>query len=376
MGLGVTVAAVLLLTGAGQASAAGVSVTSAKRLAFAANPGEANDVTISAAGANAVVSDAGAPLTAGAGCSSNSPNQVTCPNAVRISAALGDGDDHIRNTTSLPSHIQGNAGNDVIEGGAGDDVLLGEAGVDQIYGGAGNDTINTRGGLADLVDCGPGTDTLLSDAFDHVNATCESGSTPPPPGPGEAPAPPHGTNPLPVILPSPPGTRDPVKLGFPDGACPTKFLGTAAGDWIDGTGSADRMFGMNGDDVLNGLGGDDCLVGMAGNDRLYGGDGSDRAYGGAGRDLLVGGNGAERMWGNKGHDRLSGGGGADRLLGGKGPDRLSGGGGKDVLKGGAGRDVIDARHGARDVVDCGDGRDLARVDAADRVRHCERVITR
>jgi hypothetical protein len=38
--------------------------------------------------------------------------------------------------------------------------------------------------------------------------------------------------------------------------------------------------------------------------------------------------------------------------------------------------VIGARHGARDVVDCGAGRDIARVDAADRVRHCERVITR
>ena len=382
MGLGVTVGAVLLLAGASQASAAGVSVTSAERLAFAANIGEVNDVTFSAVGANVVVKDA-APLTAGAGCVADNANQVTCANVVRISAGLEDGDDHVRNATSLPSHMQGNAGNDTVEGGAGDDVLLGEAGVDQIYAGDGNDTVNTRGGLADLVDCGPGIDTLIYDSLDHVSATCENVPTaPPPPGTGEAPPPSRGGEPLPVILPAAPGTRDPVKLAVAEGECATRFLGTAGGDRIDGTGSSDRLFGMAGDDLLNGLGGDDCLVGMAGNDVLYGGDGSDLAYGGSGGDRLVGGAGAERLWGNQGNDRLTGGAGNDRLFGGAGRDRLSGGAGDDVLKGGrgrttyrggAGRDVIATRNGARDVVDCGGGRDVARVDGADRVRHCERT---
>jgi Ca2+-binding RTX toxin-like protein len=361
-------AAVLLLAGAGQASAAGVSVTTAKRLVFAANPGESNNVTISASGANAVVSDSGAPLTAGIGCVADSASQVTCPNVARISAALADADDHIRNTTSLPSHMQGSAGNDVIEGGAGDDVVLGEAGIDQIFAGDGNDMVNTRGGLADLVDCGPGIDTLVYDPFDHISSTCENASVPPAsPGPGEAPPPPRGDAAVPVILPAAPGTRDPVKLAVAADACPTRFLGTDGGDWIDGTGSGDRLFGMAGDDVLNGLGGDDCLVGMAGDDQLYGGSGFDLAYGGAGGDRLVGGDGNERLWGNGGNDRLSGGGGADMLKGGRG---------RNTYRGGAGRDVIAARNGARDVVNCGGGRDVARVDRADRVKHCERVIVR
>jgi Ca2+-binding RTX toxin-like protein len=385
MGLGVTAGAVLLLAGASQASAAGVSVTSAQRLAFAANVGETNDVTISAAGANVIVRDAGAPLTAGAGCAPVNPNQVTCSNVARITADLADGDDHVRNTTSIPSNIQGNAGNDIVEGGAGDDVLLGEGGIDQIYAGDGNDTVNTRGGLADLVDCGPGIDTLLYDSFDHVSSTCENATAPPPPGPGEAPPPPSSGAALPLILPSAPGTRDPVALAVAAGTCPTQFLGTAASDRVDGTGTGDRMFGMAGDDVLNGLGGDDCLVGMAGNDLLFGGDGWDLAYGGTGHDVVVGGDGGERLRGNKGNDRLSGGAGNDRLVGGAGHDRLSGGDGDDVLKGGrgrntyrggAGRDVIAARNGTRDVVDCGGGSDTARVDAADRVTHCERTSVR
>ncbi|HTE60729.1 MAG TPA: hypothetical protein VK631_10300, partial [Solirubrobacteraceae bacterium] len=219
MGLGVTAGAVLLFAGAGQASAAGVSVTSAQRLVFAANPGEANDVTFSAAGANVVVTDAGAALIAGAGCTTDNPNQVTCPNVVRLTVTLGDGDDHLRNTTSLPSHVQGGLGSDIIEGGAGDDVLLGEGGADQIYGGDGNDTITSRGGLADLVDCGPGIDTLNYDALDHISSTCENTpAAPPPPPAGEAPPAPPVSDPLPVILPAGPGSRDPVKLSVARGA--------------------------------------------------------------------------------------------------------------------------------------------------------------
>jgi Ca2+-binding RTX toxin-like protein len=64
------------------------------------------------------------------------------------------------------------------------------------------------------------------------------------------------------------------------------------------------------------------------------------------------------------------------LDGGRGSDKLSGGPGKDVLKGGSGRDRIGARDGVRDRISCGPGRDVARVDAFDKVlRGCE-VIRR
>lgn len=87
-----------------------------------------------------------------------------------------------------------------------------------------------------------------------------------------------------------------------------------------------------------------------------------------------GGPGNEKLRGTNGPDQIDGNGGNDRIHGRAGDDRLIGGPGRDVLRGGAGRDSIDARDGTRDLVVCGAGRDVARVDARDRVRGCERVI--
>jgi Ca2+-binding RTX toxin-like protein len=394
-----TAGALVLFGAAEGALAATVSVSSAHRLIFTAAPGEANVVTMGISGANVVVNDSGAPLTVGAGCAAAGTNQATCAGVTRITAALGDADDQFHNNTAIPSRVSGDGGNDIIHGGTGPDALLGEAGIDQLFGHEGDDTLNTRGGLADLADCGPGNDTLVYDSLDHVSTTCENtGPTPPPPGPGTAPPPPSGA---PVIPPAPPGSKDPAGFSLPNGACPTRFLGTANGDRIDGTDQGDRMFGMAGDDVLNALGGDDCLLGMDGKDSLYGAGGADLLYGAAGRDFMSGGAGADRMWGEdgsdrmsggSGHDRMSGGAGRDKMSGGRGNDRLLGGLGRDVLsgakgndrlkggkgrntyKGGPGRDTILARNGEADKINCGSGRDSARVDAIDVVTNCERVV--
>jgi hypothetical protein len=112
-----------------------------------------------------------------------------------------------------------------------------------------------------------------------------------------------------------------------------------------------------------------------------------------------------------GHDARKGGGpDNDELLGHHGSDRISGAGGKDViwgdwnprnnttrqrdvLRGGPGDDWIYPSHGStrvdagpgkdyvwayygRGVIDCGPGRDTARVrlQTAFRVRHCERIL--
>ena len=90
-------------------------------------------------------------------------------------------------------------------------------------------------------------------------------------------------------------------------------------------------------------------------------------------DTLRGGAAGDRMLGLRGRDRLIGRGGDDCLAGGAGDDTLRGGAGRDVLKGGRGDDRINARDGSFDVVDCGSGRDRARVDRVDRVRRCERT---
>lgn len=56
------------------------------------------------------------------------------------------------------------SGDDLIDGGGGADVLMGDGGAD---------TIRARDGIADSVDCGPGTDTAIVDTIDTVRA-CET----------------------------------------------------------------------------------------------------------------------------------------------------------------------------------------------------------
>jgi hypothetical protein len=107
-----------------------------------------------------------------------------------------------------------------------------------------------------------------------------------------------------------------------------KLVGTIAGDLMKGTSKRDHLLGGEGDDCLDGQGGPDRLDGSTGADRLRGGDG------------------------------------ADRVTGGPGPDRLAGE---------RGADVIHARDGLRELVRCGPGRDLARLDRRDRGIGCERI---
>ena len=55
---------------------------------------------------------------------------------------------------------------------------------------------------------------------------------------------------------------------------------------------------------------------------------------------------------------------------------MVGGPGKDTVSGGVGSDTVAAVDGARDVIDCGAGKDTAIVDAVDVVKGCETVKRR
>ena len=98
-------------------------------------------------------------------------------------------------------------------------------------------------------------------------------------------------------------------------------------------------------------------------------------------DRLVGTKAGDELKGLRGHDVLIGGRGADVLIGGRGPDKLIGGPGRDgfnmrdgVQLAARGNDTIDARDGGNDEINCGDGRDVAIVDATeDGVYDCEVV---
>jgi hypothetical protein len=66
----------------------------------------------------------------------------------------------------------------LIDGGPGNDTIVGGGGADRLYGGPGNDTINSFDGTADIVNCGPGTDTVMADP-DDVLIGCERRKQPP-----------------------------------------------------------------------------------------------------------------------------------------------------------------------------------------------------
>jgi Ca2+-binding RTX toxin-like protein len=344
------------------ASSASVSI---QRVFYNASPGEVNQLTISASGGAYTLTDAGASIQAGAGCT-GAGNTVTCGAALirGITVMGGDGGDSLENTTSTPSTLSGGDGADSVTGGSGNDILRGNQGIDTISGGAGDDSIDVRGDRADMVSCGAGTDSVRADATDLVAADCENvdrggtQSTPPPSG-GPAPTPAAG------------GLLGPEETGrLARGACAAEKMGTPGADRLIGTRLGDSIFGLQGNDVIRGGARDDCLFGGLGGDRLSGNRGNDRLLGDdTGSDVP----GRDRLSGNAGNDLLVGGPGRDRMSGGSGNDRLRAGGGRNILKGGAGSDRLTAANGRFDIVNCGRGEDSARVDRMDRVRGCEHV---
>jgi Ca2+-binding RTX toxin-like protein len=104
-----------------------------------------------------------------------------------------------------------------------------------------------------------------------------------------------------------------------------------------GDGDSEVIIGFAGDDLVLAKNGHDCAVGGPGDDRIDGGGGMDRLTGGPGRDVLV--------------------------------DREDG----NAFDAGPGRDSVYARNGARELVQCGPGKDRAQIDRNDRARGCELV---
>ena len=160
-----------------------------------AAPGERNAIQVELAAAldgSLAVSDAGAPLQAGAGCGMDPlRGAVVCPGPRRIEIVAGDGDDQLVVAAPVPARLRGGQGDDTLSGGArgdridagsgddslsggsGNDRLLGRTGRDSAAGGRGNDAIVVRDRKHDAVDCGRGRDHVRAEVLDSLDFSCE-----------------------------------------------------------------------------------------------------------------------------------------------------------------------------------------------------------
>ena len=339
-------------------------------LVFRAADGEKNNVNLQAGADASTISFyfGGSPAITSfpAGCDDHIDwGYVTCPTPPAVKWELGDGDDWYATSYDLPSglavtvdggagsdrlsgddlgetflggdgndDLEGNEGADTLDGGAGDDELSGYSGGDRLLGGEGNDMLHPddyEEPSADVVDGGPGVDTIESDYGSRytdvqypVGITLGGGAD-------------DGR----------PGENDDLQsverliLSDPGG----KVVGSDADEYVK----------------LHQVGANGVLIGNGGSDELRGGDGADSVDGGTGDDKLDGGYGDDTITGGPGRDSIS----ADLAGGDCGPL---------WCKFPYGNDTVDARDGEADSVTCGAGTDKVLADAADTVApDCEQV---
>jgi hypothetical protein len=115
-------AALALLLGAAAPAAASTARVDGSTLVFEGGPAEANDVAVAYASGTWTVTDSGAALIAGSGCSG--VGTVTCTGATSADIGGGDGNDRITvGPTTLPVDLHGDAGADQIHSDASNATL-------------------------------------------------------------------------------------------------------------------------------------------------------------------------------------------------------------------------------------------------------------
>ncbi len=135
---------------------------------FLAEDGQANVVTVALHDRRHDLLDAAHEVVASGDCVRVDVRKASCPAAIPLRIEAGDGDDALT--------VLSDAGV-LLDGGPGADRLVGGPGPDQFSGGPEDDTIVSRDGVAEDVNCGEGTDTLVADLEDRA-AGCESVDVP------------------------------------------------------------------------------------------------------------------------------------------------------------------------------------------------------
>jgi Ca2+-binding RTX toxin-like protein len=324
-----------LLAAASPALASNAFLIPSDVVRYAADPGEANDVTVTAVPnrfeRNVVqIEDPGASITAHDPCTAEPSlfNGVRCLGdpeltAAEVAATLGDLDDRFDGRLAGDrAMVGGGPGDDLLIGGRGD-VLAGQDGDDTLRGGPGGDTLSGGDGW-DIADYSDRTVSL-------------SVSIPEPPAPSAATVGSTRFIDLPDSLVRPLGYRN---LGpGNDGA---------SDEWDDVQADVEEVSGGEAGDTLIGSSATNWFNGHAGADGLWGfGD----------TDVLLG------------HTSN------DYIVGGEGNDLLDGGAGQDYLNGEGGNDTISAQDGERDRIDCGSGVDAVFADPIDEIANCSAPTT-
>lgn len=294
-------------------------------VSYQAAPGEVNDLTLTGAGDEKVLTDSGAEIEPGEGCTTITAHSVMCTHEdlAGVDASLGDGED--RFTSEGPGFdVSGGPDDDVLDGGDSGGYLRGDDGADVLqggktttwfYGGRGADTLVGTDQNDRLVG-GPGADSIDGRGDSEVDwggaGRLEDWSE------GDVVSYEDHASPVTVDLTLPAGSS-----------------AGAAGEG-DTLTSIESAVGGRGDDVLMAR---KQLLSDAFGSALTGGRGDDVLHGGPARDLLGGGGG---------DDSIRGGGADDQLYGGSGHDTLIGAGGMNELL------SSDSGKPQRDSVRCGD----------------------
>jgi Ca2+-binding RTX toxin-like protein len=373
-----------LATGAAPAAASTVQLDG-PTLTYDAAPGESNRLTVSSSGGTLTVTDTGATVTAGPGCTSSSSTKATCPSAsvTTMDISTGDMNDTASvSGTSIPTTFDDGPGNDTMTGGNAVDTFVSGTGSDTFHGGASQDIADYSSRTAAV---SVSLDNRANDGEAGENDNVGSDVDVVIGGSGNDSLRGHnGSN----DLYGGPGNDTLNGSGGNDrlfGQAGNDSLnGGSSSDWLDGGTGADSIAGGSSTDIadystrsaavalsLDGQANDgesgegdnlasdvEVLTGGSGNDTLTGNSSNNTLYGGAGNDTLNGSGGNDTLSGSVGDDRLNGGDGSDTLTGDAGNDQLAGGTGNDNLQGGIGDDKLDGGDGA-DTFAGGDGEDLA-----------------
>jgi Ca2+-binding RTX toxin-like protein len=310
-----SVGVVALALGGLSAPAAGAATVKVANgaVVFTAAPGEVNDVQ-SRPGrsplAELTITDAGAPVTARAGCTQVDAHTATCPQPPSVlTITTGDGDDRVfvdEDGGLSGLTVNGGIGNDVLligsgvgfspalDGGSGDDQLVvsnNGGGTPVMHGGGGNDSLSVPESGGGLMYGDDGNDTLEFAATGTAELHGGNGADQliltdsnlflPPMLNGEGGADtysfPSERRFLPeTIVPSPgtdtlDQTEGEFPIDFSAATCPgcvETVIGSEFDDHIVGDGSAQTILGGSGADTLDGGGGADVLSGQTGDDSI------------------------------------------------------------------------------------------------------------